>query len=447
MIKIKEVIINSINIILLFFIKKIFIHLYSHEYTNAVNNSNSALSKTLTLDKIFDIFITDFSRIYKEKGLIGLRNYSNYINQAINNIKISYEWAMVNSKWNDQKLSTEVKNIEIISKIFKSIKITGTIFTFIQAIISFITKAALIPFYVLAVYTFFKKLLLLFSFIFSSSIATVYFSNDYKFFNIILHNVLALKELSRIFWLKSYNYIFNENLPLYKIEEIIEEIKPESTETNFTSYFSWLDLSFITTIDYSFTSHPYIYSAIVGITTIGVVSTFYYNPSLVSDSSNFIWEKSKSAGKFLFAYFINKDDDGNNTDSNNTNSDNTDIIIEDNQTNDRSEKTKARIFAKVDTLSAENIEYEKRLKDQELTLVEKEMVNTGLWRYINPDHQAWNQSSSSSSGSITPKAPRTPILTNYNPEEFHGHIDPLAKNNPVTDQEYSDSLPSRKTRR
>lgn len=369
--------INIINFILLYLIKKVFIQVYSNEYTNAIKNSVINKNyKNISLENIFDIIITDFSIVYKEKGLLGLKKYFNYLNQTLNNIIVS--------NLNEQRTSVELKNIAIIGKIFKNLKIVVTLYTFIQSIIGFLTKAALIPFYVLAVYSIVKKLLLFFSFIFSSYITTIYFSSDYKILNSIVNNIIGLKEISRVLWLKSYNYVFNEDIPLYKEEPILEEI----VETK-SSYLSWLDLSLITNLDYSFTSHPYIYSAIIGVASIGLISSFYYNPSLISDSSNFLWDKSKSLGSFVLSYFIHRDiDDSDGPDSPNS------ITFVD----ERNEQARIKAFAMVDKI---NEQRSRDLKEERLLDSQREAIDSGLFRYHNEDSGAWD---SSTNGSSTPTA-------------------------------------------
>ena len=107
--------------------------------------------------------------------------------------------------------------IKVFRDVALKVKLSIEIYTYLKTLIGFMSNIGLIPFIVLSVFMIFKRLLTLFSLFFTSTLFLVKYTalNESIFYSSILNNLIYTKELLRVFCLKSYNMVFNENLPLY----------------------------------------------------------------------------------------------------------------------------------------------------------------------------------------------------------------------------------------
>lgn len=182
--------------------------------------------------------MAEYSEVNSKHGLVGLFKHRNKMAKDLysfdNIIRFNNLDKKQRGKITDSKYLGTLKNLKIFREIFSAVKITVEMYEFLKSIVSFIASAALIPFVVLSVYIFFKRLFAFMSIFYTSTLISIYLSSHYTAFNTFTNNLSGMKELMRVFLLRSYNFIFNENVPLYKsrMEVIYDKIQSHTTHND-----------------------------------------------------------------------------------------------------------------------------------------------------------------------------------------------------------------------
>lgn len=112
----------------------------------------------------------------------------------------------------ETNLNKNLTHLISFKDILTKIKFTVEILSLIKIILSFLSTAAFIPIFVLSIYLFIRKIILLFSVLFTSSFTATYlnyYSSNLNNFNNILGDLkLSIKNLT----IQGFNYIFDEDL-------------------------------------------------------------------------------------------------------------------------------------------------------------------------------------------------------------------------------------------
>jgi hypothetical protein len=311
-----------INKIIIYIIK-VLITLY---YKNTFNTlkDKGLISNEKSLMEWFDIAYDIYSEVLHSKGLRGLYNYRLYANQDLDKFEVQLR--------NNPGRIIDFKLYPYLS-IFKSmlskIKLTIEIFMVIKGIFKFISSAAMIPLVILSIYFLIRRILLAISVIFTSSVTSLYLSDNFTLFHHIKITLLSIREFLRVSSLHLHNFIFNESIPVYPEKEhkiistIIEKSStiPSQARSAFSEYYNYIISKYNYLIP-NYTEHPYIYSIIGGVILSYIIVN---NRGIISDSAIWIWDNTKGVGSFILSYFISSKDgtdggpDGGNPQDNNPN--------------------------------------------------------------------------------------------------------------------------------
>lgn len=263
---------------------------------------------------IYNLYLT----VYKEKGLVGIYKLRKQIINQISTIQLPAPSKKSKNKEGgiitEGMLKRSYTDLIVFKDILTKIRFSLELFTLVRTVITVLANAVFIPIYALSVYYLIRKIILGFSFIFTSSISTYYLSPNIS----VLNSLSGLKESVRIISIKIYNFIFSQSVPIDPVYEgmivvRIEDMYPPAASTPGFGYYpdpnvgagdgvkqevveSYYSLpgftnylqEYISTCNYSLESHPYLYAGLASVFAIGTLSLLYTYPSAIPDAGGYI---------------------------------------------------------------------------------------------------------------------------------------------------------------
>lgn len=199
-------------------IKHIFIYIISKfidwwfkKDFNSLMESEVITDENVKPSTFFNILLDSYTKIESEQGLIGMYNYNNEMARDLDKLE-SYTINTPNKKLD----FSSFPSISIFKNILNKLKLTVKIFLTIKKYISFISKAALIPLFVLSIYGIIHRLVICFSVIFSSTLAITHLTGNTILYNNLMLCLTGLRDILKISSIKTINFLFDENIQLYK---------------------------------------------------------------------------------------------------------------------------------------------------------------------------------------------------------------------------------------
>lgn len=292
------------------------------------------LPKNLTLEYIYNSILSEYQDVLNKTGLWGLFGHRNIIAKEIYTVDNILRLNNLNHRQlrmiDESDYLQNLTAIKVFRDVALKVKLNIEIYTYLKVLIGFMSNIGMIPFIVLSVYLFFKRLLTIFSLGFTSTLFLMRFSNESQAYNSIFNNLICMKEVIRVFCLKSYNIIFSENLPLYSTKNVVSgptgsvldaSITNSSAYGTGTSYYTQLFNYVYDSISVpahavglgslpGIEEHPYIYASLAALFTVGTLSIIYVYPNAVPDAGGYIWTKTKYAFGYIISYYITPGPDG-----------------------------------------------------------------------------------------------------------------------------------------
>jgi hypothetical protein len=173
----------------------------------------------MQLNDFYDSIYKEYIEVLKNEGIRGVFRNRKQAMAEIAKIEIflrDNEGKVIDVK--------DTPHIFIFRDYLYKVRYTIKTFLLLKSIMVFIVNAATIPIIVLSIYLLIRKIFIIASILFTSSITSVYLAENYTFFNYIRINLLAIKETFRILSLHIHNFLFSDNVAIYPVEEIKSSI-------------------------------------------------------------------------------------------------------------------------------------------------------------------------------------------------------------------------------
>lgn len=174
---------------------------------NKIIKDTTLINESISLATLFNHIYNAYSVEYKEKGFVGVWKFRKNVLSQINNLNLGM-FHQRNKTLSETNLKESLSHLQMYKDLLLHIKFTIEVITFIRKLFGFITKAAFIPVFVLSLYYFIRRVVLLWSFIFTSSYASFYLNSYYDFNSKLSSIKNSIKDIS----IKFHNWLFDDNL-------------------------------------------------------------------------------------------------------------------------------------------------------------------------------------------------------------------------------------------
>lgn len=176
---------------------------------NSIKSKTSLLSTSANLSDLFNHVVNLYSVEYKEKGLTGIYKLRQSVLAQINGLTISKFWHK-DRKLEDAELQSSLKSLYIFKDVLSNIKYTIELLTLFKTIVSVISNAAFIPFFVLALLrrALIRGALRWTSYLFTGFMTKNYLSSHPDFGT----KFSAITDWLRIASMNIHNWLFGDNL-------------------------------------------------------------------------------------------------------------------------------------------------------------------------------------------------------------------------------------------
>lgn len=174
---------------------------------NSIKSKTSLLSTNANLSDLFNHVVNLYHVEYKEKGLSGIYKLRQSVLAQINGLTISKFWHK-DRKLEDAELQSSLKSLYIFKDVLSNIKYTIELLTLFKTIVSVISNAAFIPFFVLALWALIRGALRWTSYLFTGFMTKSYLSSHPDFGT----KFSAITDWLRIASMNIHNWLFGDNL-------------------------------------------------------------------------------------------------------------------------------------------------------------------------------------------------------------------------------------------
>lgn len=174
-----------------------------------IKNKTTLINSSVSLSDLFNHIMNVYHVEYSASGISGLYKLRKAILAQINSLSVSNVFHK-DKDVDESELKDSLKQLYVFKDLLHNIKYTIELFTYVKVILSFISKAAFIPFLVLWLWVLVRGLLRFSTYGIAGFAAQNYLNTQTEYGS----KLYAIIDWFRILSVRMHNAVFMDNLPI-----------------------------------------------------------------------------------------------------------------------------------------------------------------------------------------------------------------------------------------